>query len=144
MRTEQMHGGKSRGLHWCRRRRYSTTTRTVARSAPTAAIPSHGALGAFPSQGNSFSSMSWVAACSPGLPARRSALGPSATWMTLRMSPDMYSFSSGVLSGPGSVLLLMARSAEHPENGWLSIWEDSPPGLLSSGPEPQLLELLSA
>lgn len=58
----------------------------------------------------------------------------------------MYSFSSGVLSGPESVLLLslMARSAEQPENGWLSIREDSLPGLLSSGLEPQLLEQLSA
>lgn len=64
--------------------------------------------------------------------------------MTLTMSADVYSFSSGALSGPGSVLLLMARSAEQPENGWLSNREDSPPGLLSSGPESQLLELLSA
>lgn len=37
----------------------------------------------------------------------------------------------------------MARSSEQPEKGWLS-WEDSLPGLLSSGPESQLSELLSA
>ena len=36
----------------------------------------------------------------------------------------------------------MAKSTEQPENSWLS-WEDSLPGLLSSGPQPQL-ELLSA
>lgn len=38
----------------------------------------------------------------------------------------------------------MARSAEQPENGWLSIWDTSLPGLLSSSSEPKLSEFLSA
>lgn len=73
----------------------------------------------------------------------RSTLGPSATWM-LRPFTELYSFSSGALLGLGpEESLLMARSSEQPENSWLS-WEDSLPGLLSSGPEPQLSELPSA
>lgn len=38
----------------------------------------------------------------------------------------------------------MARSAEQPENGWLSIRDTSLPGLLSSSPELKLSQLLSA
>lgn len=38
----------------------------------------------------------------------------------------------------------MARSAEQPENGWLSIRDTSLFGLLSSDPEPKLSTLLSA
>ena len=37
----------------------------------------------------------------------------------------------------------MVRSAEQPENGWLSILDTSLPGLLSSSSEPQQSELLS-
>ena len=65
------------------------------------------------------------------------------SWI-LMVSSDTYSFSSGALSGPmpRELLWLMARSAEQPENGWLSI-DTSLPGLLSSGSEPQQSELLS-
>lgn len=61
------------------------------------------------------------------------------------VSIDTYSFSSGALSGPAprESLQLMARSAEQMENGWLSILDTSPPGLLSSGSELQRSELLS-
>lgn len=133
-----------RGPHWSRRRRWYSTARTVASSTPAAAAPSQRAWGAHWAHFVSFSS-SGASACSSGLPDRRSALGPSDTW-TLRVSTDVYSFSSGVLSGSASKLLLqlMARSAEQQESGWLSIPEDSTPGLLSSSPEPPLSSLLSA
>lgn len=60
-------------------------------------------------------------------------------------STDWYSFSSGALSGPVSkdLLQLRARSAEQPENGSLSTWETSQPGLLSSDLKLQVAELWS-
>lgn len=80
---------------------------------------------------------------SPGL-LSRSALGYSTTWSP-KVPTDTYSFSSGPWLGSGSseLLGLMARSAEQPEKGWLSSWEASTPGLLSSGPECKLPELPS-
>lgn len=71
-------------------------------------------------------------------------LGSWATWI-LMDSTDWYSFSSGALSGPApkDLLQLRARSAEQPENGSLSMWETSRPGLLSSNSEPQVAGLWS-
>lgn len=109
------------------------------------ATPSHGAQGKVLTTGNSSPSSSawkfWVV-CVPGLSPRREVLGFS--WI-LMVSSDTYSFSSGALSGPmpRELLWLMARSAEQPENGWLSILDTSLPGLLSSSSEPQQSELLS-
>lgn len=44
---------------------------------------------------------------------------------------------------PKEVLALMARSSEQPEN-WLSAWDTSMPGLLSSDSKPPFSELLSS
>lgn len=109
------------------------------------ATPSHGAQGMVLTTGTSSNlSFAWNSRvlCVPGLSPRMEVLGFS--WI-LMGSSDTYSFSSGALSGPlpRELLRLMARSAEHPENGWLSILDTSLPGLLSSSSEPQQSELLS-
>lgn len=71
-------------------------------------------------------------------------LGFSATWIP-KVPSDLYSFSSGPRQGPmpREVLALMARSSEQPEN-WLSAWDTSMPGLLSSDSKPPFSELLSS
>lgn len=136
--------GRAQEFHWSGRRRYSVA-RSAARSTPATATPSHGAQGKFlttSNSSNSSSSRNSGAVCVPGLSPRMGVLGPP--WI-LMVSSDSYSFSSGALSGPTprELLWLMARSAEQPENGWLSILDTSLPGLLSSSSEPQQSELLS-
>lgn len=101
--------------------------------------PSHLAQDTELAQGSSSSGDCWVASGS-GLP-NRSTLGLLSTWIR----KDEYSFSSGPWLGsePKEVLGLMARSIEQAENGSLSTWDTSTPGLLNSGPECKLLELIS-
>lgn len=125
-------------LHWARRLlRYSITARNAAKSAVVA--PSHLAQGTELAQSPSSSWGCWVPSGS-GLP-NRSALGPSSTWIL----KDEYSFSSGPWLGSElkELLGLMASSTEQAENGSLSHWDTSTPGLLISSPECKLLELLS-
>lgn len=122
-------------LH-CSERRWYSTARITARSTPPAADHHRAPGTALPN----CSSSSWGCEASrgPGLPFRRSALGHSAPWT----SKDLYSFSSGPWLGSESRELLIARSSEQPENGWLSILDTRVPGLLSSGPEHTFPELL--
>lgn len=136
-RTEQVSSIQIR-LHWARRLlRYSITARNAAKSALVA--PNHLAQDTELSQSSSSSWGCWVASGS-GLP-NRPGLGPSSTWIL----KDEYSFSSGPLLGSETkeLLGLMARSTEEAENGSLSSWDTSTPGLLNSGPESKLLERLS-
>lgn len=86
--------------HWGRRRRYSMA-RSVARSTPTTATPTHGALASVLTSSNpsSNSSSAWnsEAVSGPGLSPTGGVLG--SPWILI-VSTDTYSFSSGVLSGP--------------------------------------------
>lgn len=125
-RTEQVSGTQLR-LHGARRLRYSITAKKAAKSVLVA--PSHLAQGMESAQSTSSSGGSWVAR-GPGLPVR-STLGGSSTW-TLK---EEYSFSSGPRLGSEAkeLLGLMARSTELAENGSLSSWDTSTPGLLISG-----------
>lgn len=79
-------------------------------------------------------------ASGPEPPARRSALGTSSTWIL----KDEYSFSSGPWLGSESkeLLGLMARSKEPTDNGSLSTWDISTPGLLISSSDGKFLKLV--
>lgn len=101
--------------------------------------PTHLPQGTELSQATSCSGGCWVAS-GPEPPARRSALGTSSTWIL----KDEYSFSSGPWLGSESkeLLGLMARSKEPTDNGSLSTWDISTPGLLISSSDGKFLKLV--
>lgn len=94
--------GRAQGLHWSRRRLYSTA-RSMARNTPVVATPSHGAQEL--AWTGSSSTVGCGVARGPGLCSSRSALGSWTTWILME-STDWYSFSSGALSGPAPKDLL--------------------------------------